>query len=404
LVEKKDADSFRGTFVPGKMIVDGAVQTYEVDDVMIDSVQEYLDVVWGHMERLGSEAKLFVETRVYPVLEDDRFYGTADAIIIEDCLYGELIVIDLKYGRGVVVEVKDNGQAKFYGLGALRTVEGISEIRNIIVQPRAFHPDGSVREEILAPSVLREFAGVLIGAAALTEDPNAPRVAGDWCRFCPAKSSNAGVCPALKEKGKEIMRADFSDIIENARRGDMPDPSDVVTLPDEEDVEGLAKAWLAIKYMDFAVSGITAMVQRRVESGKDFDWAKMVRKRSNRRFIEEDLEQLELDMINAVRRAEASTGEKFGRSVIYKPRVLKSPSALEKVSYIPEGKKRAVKVLKEYVKDAAEKTEGGLTLVGIDDARPAVPQETLAEHFADSIAKYKHLIEGKDAPEETEDN
>ena len=325
-------------------------------------------------------------------MEDDRFYGHADAIIVEEMVHGEMVVIDFKYGRGIVVEVIQNVQAKFYGLGALRKAPNVLNVRNVIVQPRAYHPDGYVREEMLPAEELREFAGVLIGAAVLNEDPNAPLNAADpsegekWCIFCPAK----GKCPAIQEKRKEICKTDFSDLIEAAKAGRLPSPEDLVVMPDEDDLEDLQKKWLMLPYLDYIISGITGMVQRRVEQGLDFPNAKLVRKRSRR--VWKDNETIEHEAINAMRRAETQLDMKIGRGVLYEPRKLKSPSGLDKVSIKKEGAKRGKCVLKPFVKGACEKTEGGLTLVRMDDVREAIPQETLAEKFAEEIAEQKKIL------------
>lgn len=384
LKEGTDPEEYRGTHVPGKMYVNNVLQTYLVNDDMIDAIQIYVDCVRGHMERLGPTAVLYVEPRVFPILEDSRFYGHADAIIVEEFIHCEMVVVDFKYGHGIV-EVIQNPQAKFYGLGGLRQAPDVLNVLNVIVQPRAAHRDGLVRSEKLPSDELREFAGVLIGAAELTEDPNAPRKAGKWCKWCPAR----GVCPTLNAQNLDVCRADFKDIIAAARAGQLPDPSAIVDLPDPNDLKTLSRAWLGLPYLDYIQSGVTGMVQRLVEQGLDFEFAKLVHKRSTRKWLEEDEEQLELDMINAVRRAEAQHKIKIGRSAIYEPRKLKSPAGLDSYSYRAEGQKRGKCVLKPFVKKACEKRLGGLTLVRMDDSREAVPQKTLAETFAKQIAAEK---------------
>ncbi len=63
--------------------------------------------------------------------------GTADAVIFHDGAQ-LLEVVDLKGGRGIVVEALGNKQARTYALGAVLNNPGldIQEVKVTIVQPR----------------------------------------------------------------------------------------------------------------------------------------------------------------------------------------------------------------------------------------------------------------------------
>ncbi|WP_164243209.1 DUF2800 domain-containing protein, partial [Stenotrophomonas maltophilia] len=73
--------------------------------------------------------------------------------------------------------------------------EGVEKITSVIIQPRAYHKDGAVREETIDLFDLYEFESELAVAAQATDDPNAPLVAGEHCKFCPA----AHGCEALRD-------------------------------------------------------------------------------------------------------------------------------------------------------------------------------------------------------------
>ena len=63
-------------------------------------------------------------------------FETGDLVIVAD---GALTVIDLKYGKGVAVDVERNPQMMLYGLGALELFDAIYDIdtvRMTIYQPR----------------------------------------------------------------------------------------------------------------------------------------------------------------------------------------------------------------------------------------------------------------------------
>ena len=69
----------------------------------------------------------------------DRYFGTADAIILAE---DQITIVDLKYGLGVKVYAENNEQLMLYALGAVQKYsEGrsIKSVRMIIVQPRLSH-------------------------------------------------------------------------------------------------------------------------------------------------------------------------------------------------------------------------------------------------------------------------
>lgn len=63
-------------------------------------------------------------------------FGTGDCVIIAD---GTLHIVDFKYGRGILVEAKDNPQMMLYALGALELFDCLYDIDTVsmtIFQPR----------------------------------------------------------------------------------------------------------------------------------------------------------------------------------------------------------------------------------------------------------------------------
>lgn len=142
---------------------------------------------------------------------DDGF-GTADAIVGKG---DELIVIDLKCGRGVEVTagctaadnpaeclILPNPQLALYAIGALADRQGVvgdyRDVRLVIVQPRV----GGVSEYVLSAADLADWA---TRAARSTVDRVVDAILADdlgpflsptekGCRFCAAKAT----CPALR--------------------------------------------------------------------------------------------------------------------------------------------------------------------------------------------------------------
>lgn len=130
--------------------------------------------------------------------------GTSD-IVIEDpaCL----TVADLKYGRGVVeVESEKDGfnpQLMIYLVGAVEKYGPREAYRLVILQPRAHHPDGPIREVYLSHLALVEFKVHLLKALEANYLKGS-LVAGDHCRkWCRALA----ICPAVKEQAISIFRS-----------------------------------------------------------------------------------------------------------------------------------------------------------------------------------------------------
>lgn len=325
----------------------GQVERWPVTEEMVEAVQCYLDEVRSHIERLGGKSvHLDIERAVSPIPGRGDMWGTADALVYEP--FGELIVFDLKYGRGVVVEVEWNDQAMFYGLGALRAIgaDDVSTVTIVVVQPRAEHPDGKVRRWTVEKDVLLAYADGLAAAADFTKNPDAPRRPGKHCRFCPA----GAVCPELRNLSLLVAVNQFEDLPE-----EIEEPAAHVRLPNPLDPEELAKAMQIIPLLDFWSREVQALVQRELERGHAVPGWKLVRKRANRAWI--DAEAVERKLRNR-------TGIHVDQ--IYK-KVLHTPAQIEKV------------MGKEWVAKHAHKPEGTLSIAPTKDPRPAEIPPCVAE-------------------------
>lgn len=173
---------------------------FKVDDEMVEVAKVYTDYV---RDVAGTDGTILVEQRVQfdqhlGVPAEHEAFGTADAIIVKG---SEMIVVDLKTGRGVEVEVQGNPQLHAYALGALEiaeTVADIERVRMVIVQPRA----GGIKEHDLWVDELRAWARDHAAPAcrkvldAVADFSTGFLQPGEkQCKFCPAKAT----CPALRE-------------------------------------------------------------------------------------------------------------------------------------------------------------------------------------------------------------
>ncbi len=128
-----------------------------------------------------------LETRVDYSEYAPEGFGTADCIMIGE---GRICVIDYKNGAGVPVEAENNSQMMLYGLGALKVYapiygDSIKAVLLAIVQPNA----GGVKTWETTVGALQEWGKEVVAPAAeLAAAGEGALLAGDWCRFCPAKA------------------------------------------------------------------------------------------------------------------------------------------------------------------------------------------------------------------------
>lgn len=162
----------------------------QVDEEMCHNVQAYVDYI--HTLTATRDMVTAVEHRVYTDI--DECSGTADFLAYDQACK-QLHVVDLKYGKGHRVEVRDNLQAIIYGWAAGRgiyekTQTFPEQITLHIFQPRINNVSSHTYTlEEFAPHVERIRKAA---EAALT--PGAPRTPGDaQCKWCKAKAD----CPEL---------------------------------------------------------------------------------------------------------------------------------------------------------------------------------------------------------------
>ncbi len=340
---------------------------------MREAVQFFYDTVRAHMTTMGPNVTLWIESRV--TLEGlqppEPMYGTADIVLVG---YRQIHVFDLKYGRGVTVS-GDTPQLGYYALGAaLMALRGDEEwdehtpqewikkiedsfdsIKVTIVQPRQ---GDAVRTSTLqdteegvesedqdfSPTALREFAARLLMAAERAHAPDAPLVAGEQCRFCPAKA----FCPALKSYAMVAAQTDF-DVAPTQG------PPAVETLTIEQAADYLAKVPVLTAWAE----ALKARVEEALQRGEDVPGFKLVEKRARRYWLD-DAEQNPQVL-------------KLGSDAYEEPE-LKSPAQMEKML----GKKQFASLLGSLV----GKRSTGTTMAPDSDPRPAVGRLPAQVEFA----------------------
>jgi hypothetical protein len=306
---------------------------------MADAIQMYLDNVRG--DTLPGDT-VYIEKHIGEVPEDrphPDFYGTVDY-----AAYGKdrLLVVDYKHGEGIVVEPYFNPQMMYYAYGIIlaRRNPNIRDDREVIlriVQPRAFHVEGPIREWVTTAGEIIHWAENELLPAMERAEYDVTLDPGKWCRFCPAKL----FCPMLTAVYGAAAKAD-PNILPNFGQ------------------KRIGLEYAQREAVKFYLKALEDEVLRRNSLGNTVPGTKLVDKKANRIW-----DGSAPDLAKA----------KFAADAFTKPE-LKSPAELEKLG--PAAKK--------FVQEHAYMPRTGLTVALDTDSKPEVKVPKSADIFA-------HLIE-----------
>lgn len=119
-----------------------------------------------------------------------------------------VVVLDWKFGDGVMVSAEENEQLLFYAAAAMRTpavswvFDGAKDLELIIIQPPM------IRRWVTTFDRVRQFEVELARAVKIAQAPGAPLAIGDHCRFCPAKA----VCPEMTGAVDRALRTQLEKL------------------------------------------------------------------------------------------------------------------------------------------------------------------------------------------------
>lgn len=179
-----------------------------IDQEMVEHVSRYVDYCLSETQE-GDVVLIEARFDLSELGEDaEEMFGSADYVRLRPST-GHLLVVDLKYGAGVPVEIltkdrKPSRQLLYYAVGAALKVRDAGHIvRNgtlVIYQPRAPHSDGVCRVVDVSAMDLLDWIGELLAISRAAHAPNAPLIAGHHCRekFCKA-------LPRCPEHAKWVM-------------------------------------------------------------------------------------------------------------------------------------------------------------------------------------------------------
>jgi len=245
-------------------------------------------------------------------------------------------IIDLKLGKGVMVDAEQNVQLMIYGLGVLDMLECLYDIETVeltIVQPRLEHLS---TWEISAEELKKWGAEAFEPGANMALAGEGTYSAGDHCRFCKARFN-------CRERANEYLKLAQMEFAEPP------------LLSDEEVAEVLAKADALKKW---AEEIYTYAQNEAIVNHKEWPGYKLVLGRSNRKYTDEE------DVAKAATDA--------GYTDIYKSTLI-GITEMERLM----GKKKFNEILGAYV----YKPDGKVTLVPDSDKREAINLSTAEADF-----------------------
>lgn len=347
----------------------------EVTDEMAEHIQWCVDRV---REYQGDDGVVLVEQQLYYAdylgVPRETGWGTGDVVIIRG---NEIVVIDLKYGRGVPVDVEQNPQLMLYGLGAVAEHNGIAvdleRVRLVILQPRIVRSpsewDTTVEAlEAWGHSTARSAVNTAKNAENLKGNAAGAVMDAEWedtflrpgeeqCRFCKAKAT----CPKLREE--------VAGVVFDAVPASPDEFADMTAVSLDDEAQGADAEWLAIalgktKLIEQWITAVRAEAERRLLAGQSVPGYKLVQgKQGNRQWtskteVEEVLKGMRLKL-----------AEMYDRTII-------SPTTAEKL--LAKDSPRRWAKLQAYI----TRSEGEPHVAPLSDKRPALEIKPVADDFA----------------------
>lgn len=172
------------------------------------------------------------------------------------------IVLDWKFGDGVLVEAEENEQLMFYAAAAMRTpgtkwaFEGAAEIECVIIQPPF------IKRWTTTSKHIRAFERALKRAVTAAAQPDAVLAIGSHCRWCAAKP----VCPQITGAVERAVKTQLLSL----------------------DTEALGAALKTAEVLEGWIGDLRSLATRMLEGATPVPGWKLVAKRATRRWIDEN--------------------------------------------------------------------------------------------------------------------
>ena len=291
----------------------------------IELIEEKLLPALALLDEVDPDKQMMyeVETRVH---FGDLLPGVFGSTDLMGRIGNKAIILDWKFGSGVIVTAEENEQLMFYAAAAMRTPEaqwvfdGATEVELVIIQPPMIRRWTTTIERI------KQFERQLVKAVKAAQLPDAKIQHGDHCRWCAAKP----VCPQM------------TGAVDRA----------LVTQLKEIDVDTLGRYLKNADLLEDWIKDLRGLALQLLEKNLPVPGYKLVSKQARRKWSDE----------SKAKAALLELGLK--ESVVVETSVM-SPAQAEKVL-----KKRFSELPEGLVKSESS----GTTMAPESDSRPAILQ------------------------------
>jgi len=319
------------------------VDEINITQELVDGMQMYVDEVKNITREIGAKGgKVEFEVGI-----TDECWGTLDFCTWNDDL---AVFVDLKMGKGVIVDAEENTQLMLYAIGGLKYLQkelnlSPQQVRLYIVQPRTVNPVR--RWDVSRSELIHWFQDVVQPAMEKIKSGDTTCVPGTTqCRWC----SISATCPEQKDYILAEAEGVFADFVPGAEQG-------VLSLTD------LADLLPRLEHIQNWVNKVKEYAMIEALSGKKIPGYKLVEGRSNRKWGADENEV-------AAFLTESCKIKAYKESLI-------TPTQAEKEL----GKKVATQLgLNKYI----TKPPGKPTLVPASDTRPEIGA-SVEEEFKEFI-------------------
>lgn len=354
-----DCEAFLGKVDPNTKL--------EITQEMCDYVQEYVDEIL----RLADGYEMYVEVKIdfSKAVNVPESFGTVDVVIIKE---NTLHIHDLKYGRGVAVDARDNEQLMIYALGALETFATgfVEHITMGIHMPRKEgYNDWTITVEELKEfgkevKVAAQWALRLYNEDVSSLNGRDVLIPGEkQCRWCDAKA----YCPELGEQMVSVATG-LKSGIDDVGSKDFEAIDDEIMINTNSmgdstmiDIHKAARLMGMTNLMESFIKAIRERIIQELEAGSSVPGYKLVRGRAGHRKWGDDTEAEKI-----LKSMRLKVDEMYNLKLI-------SPTNAEKLL-----KKKAPKKWKR-LEGQIVKPEGALNVAPESDKRPAVIMSTATD-------------------------
>lgn len=373
LTESKPATAYIG-----RRIDVAPHRTYEFREDMAEPVQVYVDLVRSLVETTGGTLFVEEEVPIGHITGEEGATGTADTIIVTGD-GEEIIGIDLKFGRGVIVDAEENPQLMLYALGTLEFLALVADttkvkrFRMMVSQPRV---STAPAEWDCTIEHLREFAdrASIAGSQALDlyygpersgvaqGAPVALNPGEKTCMWCRAKPT----CGALAAYVSHTVGADFEVLITKDADPIAQEQVDSEIAPQGQPPASLAQKMAACDLIEDWIKAVRAEVERQLLAGVEVPGWKLVQgKQGNRAWTDKEAAEALLKSFRLKQE------EMYDFSLI-------SPTTAEK--RLKDSPKRWTKA-----QALIGRAEGKPHVAPLHDKRPALVIKPTADEFAEVV-------------------